>query len=113
MDKVKTYKDIVQNVIEDIASFSPSDELVETQVIIDEKRGHYLLFSVGWENSEWVYGSIAHIDVKENGRVWLQHDGTDLKIAEELIKAGIPQTDIVIGFQPPFVRKRMTGFAAA
>ena len=91
MDKVKNYKELVLAVIEDIAAFSPSTEEVETQMIIDEKRGHYLLYAVGWENKNWIYGSFVHIDVKENGRVWLQHDGTDLRVAEELIKKGIPK----------------------
>ena len=111
MDKVKNYKELVLSVIEDIAAFSPSTEEVETQMIIDEKRGHYLLYAVGWENKHWIYGSFVHIDVKENGRVWLQHDGTDLRVAEELIKKGILKEDIVIGFQPVQYRKLMDGFA--
>jgi hypothetical protein len=111
MEKVKKYKEAVKNVIKDIYSISPSDEYVETQMIIDDERGHYLLFSVGWENSNWVYGSFVHVDVKEDGKVWLQHDGTNLKVAEELSNAGIPKKDIVIGFQPPHARKFMPEFA--
>ena len=113
MEKVTQYKAIVKSVVEEIASISPSDEFVETQLIIDEDRGHYLLFSVGWEGSNWVYGTFVHIDVKSNGRVWLQHDGTDLKVAEELAKAGIPKSDIVIGFQPPHARALMEDYAVA
>ena len=113
MEKVNQYKAIVRKVIEDIAAISPSDETVETQVIMDDKRGHYLLFAVGWDKSNWIYASFVHVDVKENGRVWLQHDGTDLRVAEELVRTGIPKSNIVIGFQPPHARKFMEEYAAA
>ena len=113
MDKVTKYKKLVLEVIEDIAAFVPEIEGIETQKIIDEERGHYLLYEVGWDDFQWIYGSFVHIDVKENGRVWLQHDGTDLKIAEELIGKGIPKEDIVIGFQPVSSRKLMGGYAVS
>ena len=57
------------------------------------------------------YATFIHIDVRPNGRVWLQHDGTDLRIANQLIERGIPKNDIVIGFQPPYVRDMMQDFA--
>jgi hypothetical protein len=38
------------------------------------------------------------------GKVWRQADNTDLRIAERSEEAGIPQGDIVLGFQPPNVR---------
>ena len=47
------------------------------------------------------------------GRVWLQHDGTDLRIAERLVENGISKSDIVIGFQPPHVREDMLDYAIA
>ena len=113
MDKISKYKNIIKSILQDIYKISPSDEYVETQLIMDDERGHYLLYSVGWENLHFVYGSFVHIDVKDNGRVWLQHDGTNLKVAEELAKAGIPKKDIVIGFQPPHARKYMEEYAEA
>ena len=86
---------------------------VENQLITDDEHGHYLYFGVGWENKgkDWFYATFIHIDVRPNGRVWLQHDGTDLRIANQLIERGIPKNDIVIGFQPPYVRDMMQDFA--
>jgi hypothetical protein len=40
-------------------------------------------------------------------RVWLQHDSTDAEIARQLVERGIPQSQIVIGFQPERFRKRL------
>ena len=113
MDKIKKYKKIVRELTKEVGAMVPSNEKVETQIIIDEERGHYLCYSVGWENARWIYGSFLHIDVKETGRVWLQHDGTSLKLAEEMIERGIPKHDIVVGFQRPVVRHDMDGFAVA
>jgi XisI protein len=100
--------------VTDIAAMIPTEENdIDNQLITDDQHGHYLLFSVGWEGPHWHYASFAHIDVKPNGRVWLQHDGTDQRIGEQLIKRGIPQSDIVVGFQPPYFQEKMEGYAVA
>ncbi|MCB9298392.1 MAG: XisI protein [Lewinellaceae bacterium] len=75
-------------------------------------RRHYLLFSNGGEG-ERVYGCYLHIDVANDGKVWVQHDGTDVAIAEKLLEKGIPKIDIVLGFHAPFVRVDTEGFAVA
>lgn len=113
MDKVNSYKKIVRELLEEINAITPSSNDVENQVIMDDNRGHYLLYSVGWEGMQWIYGSYVHIDIKNDGKVWLQHDGTSLKIAEELHDRGIPNKDIVIGFQPPHARALMEDYAVA
>ncbi|MCB0565721.1 MAG: XisI protein [Phaeodactylibacter sp.] len=48
--------------------------------------------------------------VSADGKIWLQHDGTDLIVAQKLLDQGIPKTDIVLAFHAPFVRED-TGFA--
>ena len=112
MDKVAQYKSIVQAVVEEIAAIAPSDENVQTQLIMDEERGHYLLYSVGWENDSYrEYGAFVHIDVYPDGKVWIQHDGTDLKLAHWLIEKGIPSKEIVLGFRAPYRRALQPEFA--
>ena len=114
MDKVAHYKKIVRDLVTEIAAMMPEqDGGIENQLITDDQHGHYLLFYVGWEGSQWFYASFAHLDVKPNGRVWLQHDGTDQRIGDQLVKRGIPKSDIVVGFQPKYVREEMDGFAVA
>jgi hypothetical protein len=113
MDLAKKHKEIVKSVVLEIADMASSSDPIEVQTIIDEERGHYILFSVGWENTNWVYGTFVHIDVKVDGKVWLQHDGTDLKVGDLLIQKGIPKNQIVVGFQPPHMRELMDGFAVA
>jgi hypothetical protein len=114
MDKVAEYKAKVRQLVEYVASLSNSEEDgVDYQLITDDEHGHYLYFGVGWENNRhWIYATYVHIDVKPNGKVWLQHDGTDLRIAELLHEKGVPKNDMVIGFQPPYIRETMKDYAA-
>lgn len=112
MDKITNYKKIISDLSEYIASISPSDENVETQLIMDNERGHYLLYSVGWENNDYrEYAPFVHIDIKSDGKIWIQHDGTDLKIALLLVEKGIPKSDIVLAFRSPFRRKDIADFS--
>jgi XisI protein len=116
MDKVKNYKKIIRTLVEEIVALSaPTENGIENQLITDDEHGHYLYFGVGWEEQgdNWFYASFIHIDIKEDGKVWLQHDGTDLRIAQQLVERGIAKSDVVIGFQKPTVRKYMEGYAVA
>ncbi len=56
-------------------------------------------------------GCITHVQIIE-GKIWIQRDGIEDGITEELVAAGIPKSDIVLGFQPPEVRP-YTGYAIA
>ena len=44
--------------------------------------------------------------------MWIQQNWTDIEIADEFVEKGIPATDIVLGFQPPYARP-YSGFAVA
>lgn len=113
MEKIAQYKEIIKHLILEIKKMIPNEEGIDNQAIIDASGGHFLLFSVGWSGRHWVYSSFVHIDVRQDGKVWLQHDGTDLKIAEELVRRGIPKSDIVLGFQPPHARQLIEGYAVS
>ncbi|OIN60383.1 XisI protein [Arsenicibacter rosenii] len=113
MDKITEYKTIVSALVTEIAEMTPADEQAETQLIIDNERGHYLLFSVGWQQNRREYLPFVHIDIQPNGRVYIQHDGTDLKIALLLVEKGIPKQDIVLAFQAPHRRHLIGEFAVA
>ncbi|HRI62311.1 MAG TPA: XisI protein [Saprospiraceae bacterium] len=113
MEKVNQYKKIIRELCRELARMSPSDEQVETQLVMDDERGHYLLFSVGWEQDYREYAPFVHIDVKPDGKVFIQHDGTDLQIALLLVEKGIPKSDIVLAFHPQHQRVLLPEFAVA
>jgi hypothetical protein len=108
MDRVDQYRLIVRRLIEEYAQYKPSHGQIETEAIVDGEKDHYEVVHVGWDKTQRVHGSVVHIDIK-GGKVWVQYDGTMLPVAEELVAAGIPPEDIVLGFHPARVR-HLTGF---
>jgi hypothetical protein len=52
---------------------------------------------------------VLHLDIKK-GKIWIQYDGTEVGIADELVKLGVPKKDIVLAFHDPLLRE-YTGFA--
>ena len=109
IEKTMHYQNYIQDVILALGKQIPDSDSVETQYIFDKEHNHYQLFQVGWDGYEWVHGCILHFDIKE-GKIWVQHNGTEIGIAEELMNLGVPKEDIVLGFQAPYKRK-YTGFA--
>jgi hypothetical protein len=113
MEKIAQYQTIIADLVKQIGAWVVEDN-IENQVIIDHENGHYLLFSVGWyENTKREYAPFLHIDLKSSGKVYLQHDGTDLKVALLLAEKGIDKTDIVLAFHAPQRRQFVEGFALA
>jgi S-adenosylhomocysteine hydrolase len=76
----------------------------DVEIICDRERGHYLVMVVGWNNESRVYGSVVHIDIKDD-KIWIQQDRTDPGVAQELVEAGIPKSQIVLAFQSAFLRQ--------
>ncbi|MEL6138735.1 MAG: XisI protein [Cyanobacteria bacterium J06628_6] len=82
----------------------------EVQLVCDTESHHYQVLHLGWQDLHRVYGCIVHVDIKDDGKIWIQRDGTETGIANELTAAGVPKTDIVLAFHAPYKRK-LTGFA--
>jgi len=111
MENIEKYKNIVKNSLLEIAQWIPFDDKIAVETIFDDQRGHYLLLTVGWENDRREYAILLHIDIKTNGRVYLQHDGTDLEFALRLAEKGILKSDMVIAYRSPFQRQFIENFA--
>ncbi|MEZ4664816.1 MAG: XisI protein [Caldilineaceae bacterium] len=109
MEKLDDYRAKVQQIIAGYVkrlSTSGDDSL---EAVFDTTHDHYLLVEAGWRGERRNYGSLIHIDIK-NQKIWIQHDGTEVGVANELIDMGIPKEDIVLGFHSPFMRQH-TEFA--
>lgn len=108
MNSLSSYQETIKKLLENLAP--PSDE-IESQIITDTEHDHYQLTQVGWKNNRRVYGCVLHLDIKDQ-KIWIQHNGTELDIAQELVNRGIPKQQIVVGFQSPF-KRQFTEFAVA
>ncbi|MFN6565100.1 MAG: XisI protein [Nostoc sp. ChiSLP01] len=103
------YRELVQTILKG-HSIHDSNDNTEVQLIFDTERDHYQVIHLGWEELRRVYGCIIHVDIKD-GKIWIQRDGTEVGVANELVTAGVPKQDIVLGFHAPYKRK-FTEFAA-
>ena len=59
---------------------------------------------MGWRNQRRIYGPVLHLDIMDN-KIWIQQDGTEVAIANEIVELGVPKQDIVLGFAPPNLRE--------
>ncbi|MBD2774271.1 XisI protein [Iningainema tapete] len=79
-------------------------EEYEVQTIFDSEQDHYQLLYVGWRGNKRDFGCILHLDIKD-GKIWIQHDGTEEGIANRLVSMGVPKQDIVLAFHEPYIRQ--------
>src|SRR3982074_1959697 len=108
MDPLDRYREIVRRLIEEYASYKPAYGDIRTEAVVDRDRDDSEGVHGGWSAGRRVHGSIIHIDIRD-GKVWIEHNGTDARLGEELVAAGIPRSDIVLGFHPAEVRP-LTGY---
>src|SRR5207245_6270460 len=81
------------------------------EAIFDRPRNRFVLMTLGWDDDERVHHPLVHVDIID-GKLWIQADNTEHGIAPELVKAGIPKSDIVLAFRHPDVRQH-TEYAVA
>ena len=111
MDTLNKYREIIEGLLADIARIPRPSPAIEYKTIFDRNADSYALIAIGWDRARRVHHFVIHLEII-NGKVWIQEDNTDLNIAAELERAGIPKSDIVLGFQPPEVRPH-TDYAIA
>jgi hypothetical protein len=108
MDKLERYRDIIEQVLKRHVYSFPN---VSDKAIFDRQSDSYLILRQGWEGPKRIQSIVVHLEII-NGKIWIQEDWIEHGIAADLEAAGIPKSDIVLGFQPPYVRP-FTDYAAA
>ncbi len=111
MDKLEQYRKCIQNLLSKYIATPIANGEIESQTVFDLQQDHYQVMNVGWDGNRRVHGCVLHLDIKD-GKIWVQQNTTELRIAHELAAMGIPKEDIVLGFQVPYVRE-YTGFGVA
>lgn len=104
------YQEIIENILSSFSNMLllPGTEL---EIISDRSNGHYLVMLVGWKGKKRIYGSLVHFDIKDD-KIWIQQNGTDTSMVQELTDAGVPKDKIVIGLDPPSIREMIPSCSA-
>jgi len=111
MDKLERYRDAILALLDRYSEFRPSNKDIGVYKVIDRVGHHYQIMHEGWSNKHRYYGAVLHFDIKD-GKIWIQHNGTENDIAAELMELGVAKDDIVLAFHAPQLRK-YTGFAVS
>ncbi len=111
MDKLIRYRDVVEQIVKDYASWKSSYGQIESEAIIDRDKDHYLVADFGWDRVQRVHGFVIHLQLM-HGKIWIQCDNTNRPVAEELLAAGVPKEDIILAFHPAELWQH-TGFGVA
>jgi len=110
MDELKKYQDIVINYLEQYASVPYANvSTIEKIVIIDREHNHFQLVSAGWLKGAFSFDVMLRLNIK-NDKIWILQNWTEEEIGDELVKKGVPASDIVLGFIPEFGRA-FSGYA--
>ncbi|MDY7022260.1 MAG: XisI protein [Cyanobacteriota bacterium] len=111
MDKLNFYRQLIQKLLVERAKLRSPNDPIKSQTIFDEKGEHYQLVNLGWKNNTTrIYGCAIHVDIID-GKIWVQQDGTEDAIADQLVGKGVPKQDIVLAYHSPNMRK-YTEFAS-
>ncbi len=111
MDQLDTYRQVIRKVLKPYTDITYANVNVKNHQVFDSETDQYLILSEGWDRQHHLHSCLIHIEII-NDKVWVQCDNTEDGITEELIQAGIPKENIVLGFHEPEIRP-YTGFAVA
>ncbi|MDJ0677267.1 MAG: XisI protein [Calothrix sp. MO_167.B42] len=111
MDKLEKYRQIIESIVKKHAQYQPSHGQIESLSICDKEADNYLLMDTGWDKTGRVHAVVFHLRIVED-KVWIEWDGTERGITEDLLDLGIVPEDIVLGFIRPENRK-FTDFSVA
>ena len=108
MDKLESYRKIIELLLTDYATIPIANGNIDCYTVFDRQQNHYQVINVGWDGYRRVYGCVLHLDIKD-GKIWIEQNMTEMRIAQELVDSGINKEDIVLGFQAPEMRQ-YTGY---
>ncbi len=112
MEKLDFYRHTVQNILTVIADIPYYTPAIVHEAIFETVNDRYLVMSIGWKEPTYrLHFCLVHMDIQD-GKIWIQRDGTEDGIAYDLEEAGIPKSDIVLAFHSEGVRP-FTGYAVA
>lgn len=104
MDKLNHYRKLIREILTNHSKVPYKHGNIKFETVFDSEFDRYLLILLGRENKRYEHGCLIHVDII-NEKIWIQRDGTEFGVANELVEAGVPKNEIVLGFKSPEHRK--------
>jgi hypothetical protein len=102
MDSVSTYREAIERVLSSYTQIPYAHGDLRCEALFDREHDRYALITLGWNAGKRVHFPLVHIDLM-GGKVWIEKDNTEDGVAEELVHAGVPKSQIVLAFHSPEV----------
>jgi hypothetical protein len=103
MDRINQYQHLMEQVLTKYLEIRYANADIENEPIFDRAAGQYVVMSSGWQGVRRIHSCLVHIKIQD-GKIWIERDGTEGGIANELVAAGIPREVILcwasIALQP-------------
>ncbi|MDL1895996.1 XisI protein [Anaerolineae bacterium CFX7] len=103
MDRVTYYRHIIERILAEHLEYIPKEREIETIAVVDDQSNNFLLLDLGWQPTRRIHSVIFHLRIKDD-KIWIEQDWTEDGVARDLLRAGVPPDDIILGFQPPDMR---------
>ncbi len=98
------YEKILLKLLQEWAS--PQD-----QILIDKTQKYYQILRTGFDSDRLYFFRVRmHFSIREDGKICIWENQTDIEIGDDLIALGIPKSDILPAFLPTDARK-LVGYA--
>lgn len=97
MDKIARYRQIIQQVIDEMATTLSQGNRVSILPVCDPVHDQYLMISLGQQNNRREHAIVFHAQLR-GGKFLIESDGTEEGIASLLIAAGVPKEDIKLSW---------------
>lgn len=97
MDSSTTYREIIKKVILKYAALRPSHGDIRLDPLFDELHNGFALIQVGWDRGRRVRGLILYLTLRDR-KVFIEYDGLETSISEDLIREGIPEASVVLAY---------------
>lgn len=68
MDKLNTYRQAIQKVLDKHKAYHPSHGQIEPLAICDTRNDNYMLMDLGWDNTGRVHAIVFHLRIY-NGKI--------------------------------------------
>lgn len=105
MDSLSLCPNLIKKILADyerLYGLAPTND-VETFCVFDESRDHYILLEWGWNGPKRVKRILIYVRLKA-GKIWIEEDRTEEGVVTDLLRGGVPASDIVLAFHPPQAR---------
>ncbi|MBN2089563.1 XisI protein [candidate division KSB1 bacterium] len=99
MDNTLNYSEAVKQIIVHYAKLRPSHGNIRLDPVFDDTHQRYSLMQTGWDQGRRIRGNIIYITI-QNDKVFIEYDGLEHGIINDLVKAGIPEKQIILAYLP-------------